>query len=93
MEAKRLSVKSMATAAAVLWAGAVLFVAVGNILAPDYGEDFLEILSSIYPGYDGDPEAGSAVLVTFYALLDGAVFGAVLAWLYNLSAKHFSKKT
>lgn len=35
----------------------------------------------------GGPEGfGSVIVVTLYALLDGAVTGAVFGWLYNLVA-------
>ena len=79
----KLNVKAMTFAAAILW-GAVLFITgIGNLLRPDYGGMFLQMMASVYPGYKASPSIASVVVGTLYALLDGAVFGFVLAWLYN----------
>jgi len=40
-------------------------------------------MSSVYPGYKAAGTLGSVVVGTLYALLDGAVGGALFAWLYN----------
>ncbi len=58
-----------------------------NVLFPPYGVAFLELGASIYPGYDGPAGFGSVIVVTLYAAVDGAVAGAVLAWVYNLVAR------
>ena len=79
----RLCVRSLAMASALLWGGMFLLVAVLNQITGDYGAHLLEFGASIYPGYEGASGFGSVVLVTAYALVDGAIAGAVLAWLYN----------
>jgi hypothetical protein len=49
-----------------------------------YGSVLLDFGASIYPGYHGPGGGfGSVIVVTLYALVDGAIAGALLAWLYN----------
>ncbi len=48
----KLSVKSLTITSAVLWGGACLMVAVFNVIWPGYGKAFLDVISSIYPGYE-----------------------------------------
>ena len=82
----RLSIKSVTFAAAVLWGASILVVSLANLIWPDYGYDFLLMVSSIYPGYDVSANIGSVIVGTLYALLDGAIGGFIFAWLYNLCA-------
>ncbi len=79
----RLSVKRMAAAAGLLWAGCALFTGALNLIWPPYGEAFLDLLRSMYPGYAAMTGLAALVVGTLYALLDGAICGALLAWLYN----------
>ncbi len=82
----RLNVTALAATAGLLWGAAILIVAVANSVCPDYGRAFLELAASIYPGYQPGPSIGSMAIGTLYGVLDGAVAGAVFAWLYNLLA-------
>lgn len=82
----RLNVKALAFAAASGWGGCFFFVGLANLLWPPYGDAWLELGRSIYPGYSGPGGFGGVIVVTLYALLDGAVAGAVVAWLYNVFA-------
>ena len=82
-----LSVKSLTIAAALFWAGTVFFVALFNFLAPPYGRAFLDLVSSVYPGYKVAGTFGSVIVATLYALIDGAIGGVLFAWLYNRCAK------
>jgi hypothetical protein len=79
----KLSVKGFAIAFALLQAISFLFVALMNLLLRPYGGAYLALLTSLYPGYD--PTAGpvSIILGAIYALISGAVAGALLAWFYN----------
>ncbi len=81
----RLNVKALAIAGAVVWGGGFLLVGLLNLLFRSYGVTFLELAASIYPGYHGPGGFGSVVVGTLYAVLDGAVTGGILAWLYNLA--------
>jgi hypothetical protein len=89
----KLNVKALTTAAALIWGAAILFVSLANLARPAYGREFLAIVSSIYPGYHASGSVGDAIIGTSYALVDGAVFGLVFGWLYNvLTEKNASMK-
>lgn len=79
----RLSVKGFALAAGILWGAVMFLTALLNLAFPDYGGLFLEMMASVYPGYEGTTGFVAVVVGTLYGALDGAVVGAVLAWLYN----------
>ena len=81
----KLSIKAMAITSAILWGAAVFLTALLNRFFPHYGEAFLQMVASIYPGYTvGGMKMG--IVGTLYAALDGAVVGALFAWLYNMVA-------
>jgi hypothetical protein len=65
-------------------------VAVANIMWPGYGRAFLDVVDSIYPGYHAGMGFRSVISGTMYAVLDGAVAGAILGWLYNRLAHRSS---
>ncbi len=83
----KLDVKALALTLGLLWGGCLLVVGLGaTALATDgdyYGKDFLLAMASVYPGYRGVPELGDVVIGTLYGLVDGALAGLLLAWLYN----------
>ncbi|MDH3298585.1 MAG: hypothetical protein OEM23_00730 [Gemmatimonadota bacterium] len=79
----KLCVRSLALACGILWGGVFLLVALANQVGGSYGAHFLDFGASIYPGYDGPGGYGSVLVVTMYAVIDGAIGGALLAWLYN----------
>ena len=79
----KLNVKALAITSAITWSGCLVLIALANLVFPPYGESWLQLAQSIYPGYNGTAGLGSVIIVTFYGALDGAVLGAVIAWLYN----------
>jgi hypothetical protein len=85
----KLDIKALAVAIGVLWGGCILFVGListanGIHASGSYwAKDFLLATASVYPGYRGVPEVGDTLLGAGYALVDGLVAGALLAWLYN----------
>lgn len=79
----RLSVKALALTMGTMWGAAVLLVGVGYVATGTYGREFMEFLSSIYPGYRAAPTWGNVFLGALYGLCDGAIGGAVFAWVYN----------
>lgn len=89
----KLQVKAMAAAAAVLWGAAVLLVALLNLALPPYGGAFLQLVASIYPGFHPGAGAVSVLVGTLWALLDGAIGGALFALLYNFFAARFGPRT
>lgn len=83
----KLDIKGMAITLGLVWGAAVLLVGIANLIWPNYGRAFLELVASIYPGYTAGASAGQLIVGTLYGLVDGAVGGAVIAWLYNLFAR------
>jgi len=83
----RFSVIPLALTLGLFWGVAILIVAVANMLWPSYGRAFLELVASLYPGYHPSSGLASVITVTLYGLVDGAVGGAVFAWLYNFVAR------
>jgi hypothetical protein len=81
----KLSIKGMALACGAIWGVAVFLVGLGNLCCPPYGAAFLELIDSLYPGYHYQEGAGfgSVVIGSLYGLFDGAIGGAVFAWVYN----------
>jgi hypothetical protein len=77
------NVSALALAAGLLWGAAIFMVALANMLWPEYGRAFLDVVGSIYPGYHPGTGFGSVISGTLYAVLDGAVAGFILGWLYN----------
>ncbi len=75
--------KAMALTWGILWGAAVLIVALINLFCGHYGQSFLELLSSWYPGYHATQSIVEVVIVTLYAIVDGLIAGALFAWLYN----------
>ncbi len=79
----KLSIKGLALAAAILWGAAVLFVGIANMIFPGYGMNFLEVVGSVYPGYQPGTGIASVIIGTIYAVVDAVVAAAIFAWLYN----------
>ena len=81
-----LNIKALALTAAVLWGGCFFLVGLANLVWPSYGGLWLDLGASIYPGYRGASGFGSVLVITLYGLADGAIAGAIFAWLYNAVA-------
>ena len=88
----RFSIKGLAVALGLAWGGGVFLTGVAHQLWPSYGVAFLEFAASIYPGYHLGG-FGQVIIGTLYALLDGAVSGAVVAWLYNVASTSATPRT
>jgi len=86
----KLNLKALTIAFAILWAGAVFIVGAANLIWPEYGKAFLLMLASIYPGYKASGLFGDMIAGSLYALVDGAIAGLILGWLYNLFARQSS---
>lgn len=82
----RLSTRALALASGILCGGAILFVGLINLAAPSYGADCLKVMSSVYPGFHASRTFGDVLVGTGYGLVDGAIAGWLLGWLYNLFA-------
>lgn len=82
----KLHVTALAAASGLIWGGAILAAGLANIAWPDYARAFLDLAASIYPGYHPGTGTGSVIVGALYGLVDGAIGGAIFAWLYNLVA-------
>ena len=88
----KLNVRSAAISASLVWGIVGMFlVGMANVVWPGYGQALLELAASLYPGYTAGPSIGQVIVGTLYGLVDGAVCGAVFAWLYNRFAATHSK--
>jgi hypothetical protein len=82
----KFNLKALALTSGILWAAAVFFTGIANLIWAGYGTTFLQVMASIYPGYEVTRSFGGVVVGTLYALVDGAVCGLIFAWLYNVFA-------
>jgi len=80
----KLCIKGAAIAAAVLWGLGMFMVNTVNMIQPGYGIEFLQVMSSIYPGFDPGQGVWSIATGTIYGIVDAGVAGAIFAWVYNL---------
>ena len=85
------NIKAMAMVVGVLAGACFFLMGLANLIWSSYGVAFLQLGASLYPGYDGPDGFGSVIVVTLYGLVDGAVCGAIFAWLYNTVAGRGSK--
>lgn len=81
--AMQLSIKGAAIAGGILWGGGVLITGLLNLANASYAVAFLQVMSSLYPGFHASHTFGDVIVGTLYGLLDGGVAGLILAWLYN----------
>lgn len=82
----RMNIKALAIALGVIWSASVLLVGLAHQLWPGYGLAFLDLAASLYPGFHPDGGWVAVIVGSLYALVDGAIGGAVIAWLYNTMA-------
>jgi hypothetical protein len=80
----KLNLKALVLTAGILWAMAVFFVGVLNLIWSGYGGAFLQLIASIYPGYHATSSVGDLIVGALYALVDGAICGLVFGLLYNM---------
>ncbi len=79
----KFNTKALAVTSAILWGLAMLVMGVGNLIWGNYGQQFLQTMSSVYPGYHATRSIAEVVIGTIYGVVDGLIGGAVFAWLYN----------
>lgn len=80
----KLNVKAMAISLSLVWGVLAMFlVGVANLIWSGYGQDFLSLMATIYPGYKATATFPQVIVGMLYGILDGAIAGALLAWLYN----------
>jgi hypothetical protein len=87
----QLSIKGFAMASGLLWGGGVLFVGLLNLVVASYGTTFLQVMSSVYPGFHFARTFGDVLIGGAYGLVDGAIAGFLFGWLYNIFASSRDK--
>ena len=90
----KLNVKATAFASAVLWGVLAMFLTgVANLIWPSYGQSFLQLMASVYPGYRATPSFLQVIIASLYGVVDGAIGGALFAWFYNWCVATQQKQT
>lgn len=82
----RLSLKALAITSAIIWGGCILSVGLVNLAAPTYGTAFLQMASSIYPGFHNSHSFVDVIVGTLYGVVDAGFGGFIFGWIYNLIA-------
>jgi len=82
----RLSLKGLVITSALLGGGCILCVGLTNLAAPSYGTAFLQLASSVYPGFRNLHTFVDVLVGTVYGLVDGALAGLFFGLLYNFFA-------
>ena len=80
----RFNIPAFSITCGLIWGGAVLAVGLVNQSWPGYGEAFLQLCASIYPGYHPGGSVGQVIVGSLYGLVDGGIGGLIFSWLYNL---------
>ena len=83
----KFNTKALALTSGILWGLAMLLMGLANLIWGNYGQQFLQTMSSVYPGYHATRSVAEVVVGTLYGAVDGLIGGAVFAWLYNQFAK------
>lgn len=86
----KLNVKAFALTCGVVW-GLGLFLLTWWIILFDGATGEITIIGRIYRGFNISPVGSLIGLI--WALIDGAIGGAIFAWLYNLVAARIPNKT
>ncbi len=84
----KLDVKALALTGGLIWGILAMFLSgVANLIWAGYAQGFLDVMASVYPGYNATASFGQVIIGTLYGLVDGAVAGALFAWVYNRFAQ------
>ncbi len=64
----KLDVRAMALTAGLVWGVLAMFLTgLANLIWDGYGEDFLDLMASLYPGYDATTASfGQVIVGTLY---------------------------
>ena len=80
----KINIKALSFTFAIVWGGCILLFGLANLIWSTYATAFLEVVASIYPGYQATPSLWEVIVGTLYGLVDGCVLGLIVGWLYNL---------
>ncbi len=84
----KLDVKALALTGGLIWGILAMFLSgVANLIWSGYAQGFLDVMASVYPGYNATDGFGQVIIGTLYGLVDGAIAGALFACVYNCFAQ------
>ena len=84
----KLDVKALALTGGLIWGILAMFLTgLANLFWAGYAQGFLNVMASVYPGYHATADFGQVIIGTLYGVVDGAVAGALFAWVYNRFAQ------
>ncbi len=82
----KLSIKGLALAFGISWgAGLFLWTLLNAVTDIEWGVDMLDLMVGMYPFYEVSVAGAFVGLVAGF--VDGAIGGALIAWIYNKFAK------
>jgi len=84
----KLNIKAFALACGLIW-GLGLFLLTWWLIAIEGATDEVTFIGRIYRGYNITPLGSLIGLI--WAFIDGAIAGAIFAYLYNLIARRTSR--
>lgn len=67
----------------IMWGVSMCGITIIHAIFPGYGLEYFQLIGSIYPGISGSEPFVDLGLSAVYGVVDGFVFGFVIAWLYN----------
>ena len=76
--------KKLGLAGGILWGASMFFMTLFSVWT-GYGVKWLELMSSIYPGYT--QTLGGSIVGFIYGFIDGFVCLFLLSWIYNILLK------
>lgn len=79
----QLSLKGTAIASGLLWGCGIFVAGLLNLTNANYAGAFLQVMSSLYPGFHASHAFGDVIVGTLYGVLDGGFAGLIFAWLCN----------
>lgn len=65
----------------------MLGMGLANLIWSNYGQQFLQMMASVYPGCHTTRSVAEVIVGTLYGFADGLIGGVACAWLYNQFAK------
>jgi TRAP-type mannitol/chloroaromatic compound transport system permease large subunit len=74
----KFNTKALALTSGILWGLAMLVMGLANLIWGNYGQHFLQTMSSVYPGYHATRSVAEVVVGTLYGAADGLIGGAGL---------------
>jgi hypothetical protein len=81
---EKLNIKALALAGGVLWGLYMLLIGWAAWLF-GWGTGFVTAMSSVYIGFH--PTFFGAIAGAIWGFADGAIAGAIIAWVYNAAAR------